>query len=852
MEILANSRMTPPKLKSSRIPRKPLVAKIQKGFKKKITVLEAGAGHGKTSVLRQALEGLPNQQWRWLSLAEDSNQLTVFWSYVLESLSDFLGANKAAAYEYFQQGMQENQIAEFGLYLLELLPDQDIYLIVDDFHHISAPCLVASMDSFVAALPDHMHLILITRSKPSIYLGQLLMENELLYIHEEDFLITPTEAKEIIWEVSGERLSPGLQDELIEKARGWLGGLQLLLLSSNFSSVDKREPSEQKIVFDYLAKEILDNLPEIERDYLIWTAYYPFVFPELSYTLFPKIIYKEMLESLQEQHLMITTLEGTDDSYVYHPLLRDALIESFLKQAPNEVIAQKRQAADMFLQKGYFDEGVKLLFEVEEYQKIMELLLERPQNLRTSFYIQKVPDEAAIINIDFAFQKIFYYYTVLDYDRLERLINALEDSFPAMYEAHTFEGLRMLLGINLTEEENTLLSLPVLYALPLNDVSKAFLLLKNAVISYYRNDFRQAVYLIEESLTLNRSSKNPFINYFCETFLAQVYEEIGDFQQGLILLDKTYAKIGDISADERVMRNYHLSFNLTIAGIYLKKMELSSAEEALQVLAQQQHPHMRASYLYNYAELLYLKGEDEEALAAVQQMELTDYYQNLRMKAGLFRYMLKSHQLSEGKQQQYLEEYAKTNQHSLSNQLFYSMLLLEQKQRDQALEMIDQVLEISRRERIYLRIIGADLLKLDILMQLENSEERSLCDLYHEAVHYGKEYQILSEFFLYRRELALLFQQLGDRICENFEPDELQFHQKVKSLICSEEKALLSKRELEVLKELAKGLTNKEISAQLFISMATTKTHILNIYRKLEVSSRVMAVEKARHLKLLD
>nr|WP_242704517.1 response regulator transcription factor [Enterococcus sp. 665A] len=98
----------------------------------------------------------------------------------------------------------------------------------------------------------------------------------------------------------------------------------------------------------------------------------------------------------------------------------------------------------------------------------------------------------------------------------------------------------------------------------------------------------------------------------------------------------------------------------------------------------------------------------------------------------------------------------------------------------------------------------------------------------------------------------ILFNRFGHRICENFEPDELLFHEKINRLICPEEKTFLSKRELEVLRELTKGLTNKEISAQLFISMATTKTHILNIYRKLGVSSRVMAVEKARHLKLLE
>ncbi|MGG5330214.1 LuxR C-terminal-related transcriptional regulator [Enterococcus sp. AZ163] len=852
MGILVSSRMIPPKLKSNRIPRKQLVKKIQTGFNKKVTVLEAGAGHGKTLALRQSVEALPNQKWCWLNLAEDSNQLTLFWSYVLESLSDFLGNEKEVAFDNFQRSLQEGNLTSFGVFLLEILPKQDIYLVLDDFHHIIDTKLVASIDSFVAAMPDYLHLLLVTRYKPAIYLGQLLIEDELQYIQEADFLITPTEAKSVMLEVGYGNLSTEIQDQLISKAQGWLGGLQLLLLSGDFSPTVGADTSEKKIVFDYLAKEILDKLPKIEQNYLIHTSYYPFVFPELSCKLFPEINYEEMLEKLQKQHLMINRLENKEASYVYHPLLRDVLIEAFIKQEAAEIVIQKKQAAEVFLQQSYFDEGLSLLFEVEDYQQIMTLLLERPQNLRTSFYIQQVPDDAAVANIDFAFQKIFYYYTILNYEKLEQLICALEAAFPALQEAHVFNGLLALLGVEFIEVEDIRLSPVFLHSLPLNDVSKAFLFLQNALFFYYKNEFQEAILFVEESLSLNRKGKNPFINYFCETFLAQIYEEIGDFQQGLVLLERTYAKIEHMSADARVMRNYHLSFNLTIAGIYLKKMELTSAEKALQEIAQQQHPHIRASYLYNYAELHYLKGEEEEALAAVQQLELTDYYQNLRIKAGLFRYMLKSHQLSIGKQEQYLEDYAQMNQLSISNRLFYGMLLLARNERAKALKMVDQVLEISRRERIYFRIIGADLLKIDILLQMENCEERIFQDLYHEAIHYGKENKILCEFFLYKKELMILFNRLGNRICENFEPDELLFHEKINRLICPEEKTFLSKRELEVLRELTKGLTNKEISAQLFISMATTKTHILNIYRKLGVSSRVMAVEKARHLKLLE
>jgi len=55
----------------------------------------------------------------------------------------------------------------------------------------------------------------------------------------------------------------------------------------------------------------------------------------------------------------------------------------------------------------------------------------------------------------------------------------------------------------------------------------------------------------------------------------------------------------------------------------------------------------------------------------------------------------------------------------------------------------------------------------------------------------------------------------------------------------------LSQRELEVLRLVARGATNREAAARLFISEATVKTHLLHIYAKLGVKDRAAAVATA-------
>ena len=61
----------------------------------------------------------------------------------------------------------------------------------------------------------------------------------------------------------------------------------------------------------------------------------------------------------------------------------------------------------------------------------------------------------------------------------------------------------------------------------------------------------------------------------------------------------------------------------------------------------------------------------------------------------------------------------------------------------------------------------------------------------------------------------------------------------------------LSKRELEILGLLAQGLSNQEIAGKLFVSLRTVKTHIQNLFDKLDVKRRTQAVEKAKRLSLI-
>ena len=68
----------------------------------------------------------------------------------------------------------------------------------------------------------------------------------------------------------------------------------------------------------------------------------------------------------------------------------------------------------------------------------------------------------------------------------------------------------------------------------------------------------------------------------------------------------------------------------------------------------------------------------------------------------------------------------------------------------------------------------------------------------------------------------------------------------------ADEELSLTKRELEILECLAQGYSDKEIASSLYISEHTSRTHIRNIYHKMDVHSRSQAVAKAIRAGLID
>lgn len=128
------------------------------------------------------------------------------------------------------------------------------------------------------------------------------------------------------------------------------------------------------------------------------------------------------------------------------------------------------------------------------------------------------------------------------------------------------------------------------------------------------------------------------------------------------------------------------------------------------------------------------------------------------------------------------------------------------------------------------------------------------CEALVVAIDMGRADHLILSFAEYAPEIIDMLRYIaqhnyGDdyviellKACEHF----------IESLNHATESTLtLTERELEVLTLAAEGLRREEIAARLYVSGATVKKHLENIYRKLEVTGKTAAVKKAEKLKLI-
>jgi LuxR family transcriptional regulator, maltose regulon positive regulatory protein len=344
------------------IDRGDLVAALDRAAARKVTIISAPAGSGKTSLLR-AWAGRPGGPGRLavLQVQRDQQDAQQFWLALLDAVRHVTGANSgaelpAATPDFNAPAMVDRVLSELAH------ARSSVTLVIDDLHELISPEALAQLTRLLTNLPPQVQAILTTRHDVRLGLHQLRLAGELAEIRAADLRFSERETRELL-DASGIVLSEAGVALLYQRTEGWAAGLRLAAISLTGHPDPERFVIEfsgsDRTVAEYLLAETLDRQPPGVQDLLLRTSLLDRVNGELADLLTGRPGSERILLDLEDANAFVESLDPERAWFRYHHLLADFLRLELRRTLPAEIPVLHRRAAEWFIRQGHVVNAIR-------------------------------------------------------------------------------------------------------------------------------------------------------------------------------------------------------------------------------------------------------------------------------------------------------------------------------------------------------------------------------------------------------------------------------------------------------------------------------------------------------------
>ena len=375
------------------ISRGDLLADLDRAALKKVTIISAPAGSGKTSLLRTWADRLSQpHRLAVVQVQRDQHDAQQFWLTLLSAVRQASAPASpaeppAATPDFNGRAMVDRVLAE--------LADQRVrfILIVDDLHELICPDALAQLTRLLTNLPPNGHAVLATRRDLPLHLHQLRLAGELAEIRAADLRFSERETRELL-EASGIALSEAGAALLYQRTEGWAAGLRLAAISLAGHPDPERFVAEfsgsDRTVAEYLIAEMLERQPDDVKDLLLRTSLLDRVNGELADLLTGRSGSERILLELEDANAFVMSLDPERTWFRYHHLFGDLLRLELRRTLPEEVPALHRRAADWFIQHGQVVDAIRHIQAAGDWPEAARLLADHSFSLTMDGQAQTV------------------------------------------------------------------------------------------------------------------------------------------------------------------------------------------------------------------------------------------------------------------------------------------------------------------------------------------------------------------------------------------------------------------------------------------------------------------------------
>ncbi len=894
MELLKTKLFMPP-VPSEMVHRPRLVERLLDGFKGKLTLVSAPPGFGKTTLLSECFS-LSDLPVGWVSLDDDDNDPSRFWTYFISALQQIhpeVGESAMEMLESPQPPALEtllteliNDLADCGDSLGHLC-----VVVLDDYHVIDDKSIQKGVAFLIDRMPRQLHVVISTRVDPPLPLARLRARGQLSEFRAGDLRFTPEEAAALLNDLIGLGLSEEDIALLDARTEGWVAGLQMAALSmrdrEDISSFVAAFGGSHRFVLDYLSEEVLNRQPAEVQSFLLETSILDRLTGPLCDAVTGRKNGTDILRGLEKSNLFVTPLDEQRTWYRYHTLFAELLQQRLHQLEHDKVRHLHNRASKWYERNGLIDEAISHALGAGDYERAANLIeraaeatLMRSEVTTFLGWLEALPDEVVHCRPRLcAFNAWALLLSGRPLATIEEHLRDAAESDPAGLASGEVAMLRALMAaIKGDTLQSTKLANQALELLPEESSFLRNVVACNLGLVYMlTGDVASALPVFEEAVRVGRDTGNLMLTVIGLQRLAELYIARGQLREAKTFYDW----ILELAVDAKGRLLPVAGTALVGLGDLLREWnDLESAGHCLTEGIDPMTKWQEAGATLGYVALARIKQNQNDPSGASEAIEKAKQLALAYDATEIDDIEVAAHEAGLHIAQGDLEAAARWIKESNlgtspditqagSSHLPYSIrelqhitlarILVAQGRADAALEILDPLLTAAEglgRTGSVIRVLVLKALAFEVrgdTLRAAKSLERALSL----AQPGGYVRTFIDEGQPMER---LMRRAVTQGAVREYTKQLLAACSAPKPRPPSRSKASgargklvepLSDREVEVLKLVAAGQSNRDIAEKLYLAVGTVKKHVYNIYGKLNVKRRTEAVTRARDLRLI-
>jgi len=360
------TKVFPPRLPVGLIDRPRLVVLAGKAEYKRLTVIKAPAGFGKTSLALTWLNGLnaSGAYVAWLSLDTEDDEPARFFHHLAQALRNACASVGASALSLTTEASLVPAHSVVSTLINELVEvDDEVYLFVDDYHLISLPVIHDAMSYFIANAPSSVHVVVCTRTDPPLPLANLRARNDLLEIDASTLRFNFDETHSFVEQECPGGLRAASVKSLFANTEGWAAALRI---SASVLSRDECKPdwdvgapSGASRPFAAYLEDILKRLPADMVGFMLRTSILDRLTASLCEAVTGIGAGQGMLDTISARQLLLEPLDIEGRWFRYHNLMGEYLRRRLETRHRDEVVDLHRRACQWYAKEEQWTDAVK-------------------------------------------------------------------------------------------------------------------------------------------------------------------------------------------------------------------------------------------------------------------------------------------------------------------------------------------------------------------------------------------------------------------------------------------------------------------------------------------------------------